>query len=59
MKTLTVQSDTTLYKIPIDIIYNCIECLDRRWIWVGEFDDIDMIKCPFCTPERQDEDDDT
>ena len=56
---LEVKHDTHTYNVPIDIIYKCLECLDRNRIVIGEFDNVEDVQCPFCTPERQDEDDDS
>ena len=54
MKKVEVKHDTTEYKIPIEIRYNCRECLDRQEIVIGQYDDIDEIPCPFCTYPDED-----
>lgn len=54
---LEVKHDVHTYNIPIDIIYKCLECLDRGVMWVGYDDNVQEIKCPFCnTPNETDDD---
>lgn len=55
-KHLQVQSDCTAYKVELWVEYKCFHCMDKQWIWTGEADDIDYIKCPFCnTPNLTDD----
>ena len=44
---LQVKHDTTTYKIEIWKEYNCLECMDRRWVWGGKDDEFQIV-CPFC-----------
>jgi hypothetical protein len=48
MKHLQIKSDTTTYKVEIQIEYTCKECWDHGWVTVGQYDGIDVVPCTFC-----------
>ena len=45
---IKVKHDTIEYKIEIWKEYYCFECMDRRWVWKGESDDLIKVRCPWC-----------
>ena len=48
MNKIIVKHDPTIYKIEIWKEYNCLECMDRKWVWRGLYDDLEKVNCPFC-----------
>jgi hypothetical protein len=56
---LEVKHDTHTYKIPIDIIYKCVTCMDTGTTVTQFHDPADFLEipCPFCNTANETDDD--